>query len=88
VSGEHDGPAGQVDIVEGERSDGLVAGGVRGGERHDQPLRRVSNCGADGADLDLSHRQQGADDSAASAGEVAGGVGEDQPAALGVSAFK
>jgi hypothetical protein len=40
VSGDGDPMVGQVEVVQGEVSDGLSAGGVDGGQGDDQPLRR------------------------------------------------
>lgn len=58
VSGDGDATVGQVEVVQGEASDGRSAGGVDGGQGDDQPLHRSDGDPLDGEDLGVGHRQQ------------------------------
>ncbi|MCX4404489.1 hypothetical protein OG840_23105 [Streptomyces sp. NBC_01764] len=81
MSGDGDPAVGQIEVVQGEASDGGSAGGVDSGQGDDQSLRRSDGDLLDGEDLGVSHRHQAARDVFGL--EPGGGIGEDQAALLG-----
>ncbi|WP_223124762.1 hypothetical protein [Streptomyces sp. TRM68367] len=81
VSCDGDPAVGQVEVVQGEASDGGGAGGVDGGQGDDQPLCRGDGDLLGGEHLGVGHRQEAPLDFLGF--EAGGGVGEDQPALLG-----
>ena len=81
ATGDHEPPVADVDVVELQRPDGAQAGGMDGGQGHDEPGRRARGGGDRVGDVGWAQRLDNATVTLANL-DAAGGVAEDRAVLL------